>query len=424
MTEPAAPPGRTFRFACPDPDIPLARALLRAQGYAFEAEPFSPLAQRLLVEPRPLGSSVANFFGLIHVQDKSSMLPPLLLAPPPGAAVLDLCASPGSKTGLLALLVGPAGFVLANEPNGARLETLRRTLERVNALACGTCSFPGQAAPLADGSWPFILLDPPCSGLGTLGKHPEARRWQGAKAEPLERLQRELLTRAATLLAPGGTLLYSTCTTSPAENEAQTVWAREHLDLELDPLEPPPGFAVRPPAMAGLRGVLPVDGDASGGQGFYLARLRRPGPAPETPAAFPETPPNKGASLTPAEAAACAEAGADFSCLPPGEPRRFGDALFLVHHQAFALLPPGLPWQGLPLGRFQAGRFRPNPRLRATLPADPACAVHADSVDDIARLLAGQALPAPRTPFAVLHFQGRPLCRLAVKGIRTLWAER
>jgi len=424
MTAPARPQGRTFRFACPEPEIALARALLHAQGYAFDPEPFSPLAQRLLVEPRPLGSSVANFFGLIHVQDKSSMLPPLLLAPPPGAAVLDLCASPGSKTGLLALLVGPGGFVLANEPNAARLDTLRRTLDRVNALACGTCSFPGQAAPLADGAWPFILLDPPCSGLGTLDKHPEARRWQGAKAEPLERLQRELLTRAAALLAPGGALLYSTCTTSPAENEAQTAWALEHLGLELEPLTPPPGFTVRPPAMAGLQGVLPVDGDASGGQGFYLARLRRPGAAPEASASAQQGPPGKGSPLTAAEAAACAEAGADLGGLPPGEPRRFGDALFLVHGQAPALLPPGLPWQGLPLGRFQAGRFRPNPRLRALLPADPACAVHADSADDITRLLAGQALPAPQAPFAVLHFQGRPLCRLAVKGTRALWAER
>lgn len=430
MTAPSPPAGRTFRFACPGADLPLARALLAGQGYAFEPEPFWPLAARLTAEPRPLGSSVANFFGLIHVQDKSSMLPPLLLAPPPGAAVLDLCASPGSKTGLLARLVGPGGFVLGNEPNGARLETLRRTLERTNALACGTCSFPGQAIPLEDGSWPFILLDPPCSGLGTLDKHPEARRWQGARAEPLERLQRELLARAAALLAPGGALLYSTCTTSPAENEAQTAWAMDRLGLELDPLAPPPGFAVRPPALPGLDGVLPVDGDASGAQGFYLARLRRPGPSPGAPASVSGTPAARGTLLGAAEAAACAEAGADFSGLPPGELRRFGDALFLVHRRASALLPPGLPWQGLPLGRFhgdrgdRGDRFRPNPRLRALLPADPGCAVHADSVDAVARLLAGQALPAPRAPFAVLYFQGRPLCRLAVKGSRALWAER
>jgi 16S rRNA (cytosine1407-C5)-methyltransferase len=441
MIDSSQPPGRTFRFACPPQDMPLALALLAGQGYAFEPEPFWPLAARLTAEPRPLGSSVANFFGFIHVQDKSSMLPPLLLAPARGEAVLDLCASPGSKTGQLAQLVGPEGFVLGNEPGGARLETLRRTLERVNALPCATCSFPGQEAPLAGGRWPFILLDPPCSGLGTLDKHPEARRWQGARAQPLERLQRDLLARASALLAPGGVLLYSTCTTSPAENEVQTAWALDALGLELEPLAPPPGFVARPPALPGLDGVLPVDGDASGAQGFYLARLRRPGagadPGPadaagaagaagaaDAEAEACAAPPPRGRLLDAAETAACAEAGAEFTRLPPGELRRFGDALFLVHRRARGLLSPGLPWQGLPLGRFQAGRFRPNPRLRAILPADPACAVHADSAQDIARLLTGQALPAPRAPFAVLHFQGRPVCRLAVKGSRALWAGR
>lgn len=414
--------GRTFRFACPAQETDLAAALLAAQGYEFEPEPFSPLALRLVSEPRPLGSSIANFFGFIYVQDKSSMLPPLLLAPEPGAAVIDMCASPGGKTGLLALAVGRAGFVLANETSRTRLETLRRNLDRTNAEACGSCGFPGQDLPLPDGRWPYILLDPPCSGLGTLDKHPEARRWQGAKAEPLVQLQRLLLARAAALLAPGGSLMYSTCTTSPDENEAQTAWAVEHLGLRLAPLETPPGFVLRRPALPGLDGVLPVDGDASGSQGFYLARMTRPG-TPE-PLADRHEPSAKGRPLSAAERTACGDAGADLDALPPGTPCRFGESAFLLQRPSSALLPSDFPWQGLPLGRFQAGRFRPNPRLRALLPRDPACAVHAESVADIERLLAGQALAAPAAPCAVLHFQGRPLCRLAVKGKRALWSER
>lgn len=421
---PAAPTGRTFRFACPEADRPMAEALLRGQGYTFEPEPFSPLALRLTGEPRPLGASIANFFGLIYIQDKSSMLPPLLLDPAPGATVLDMCASPGGKTGILALAAGPHGFVLANEVSRSRLATMRRNLDRMNVLGAGTCAFPGQELPLPDGAWPAILLDPPCSGLGTLDKHPEARRWQGDKAWPLVHLQRELLTRAAALLAPGGTLLYSTCTTNPAENEEQTAWAMSELGLVLDPLETPPGFGLRDPAVPGLDGVLPVDGASSGGQGFYLARLTRPGTA--APAPGHGGTPAKGRPLSRREREAVDHGGAHLDGLPPGEVLRFGDAAFHVPTPAVRSLPPDLPWQGAALGRFRKDRFLPNPRVRALLPgADHPAALHADTVADLERLLAGQALDAPHgARFAALYFMGRPLCRLAVKGRRALWSER
>lgn len=72
---------RSFRLVCETRHIPLVEALLRAQGYEFEPEPFSPLCRRLCREPRPLGGSLAAFFGYIYIQDRSSMLPPLALAP-------------------------------------------------------------------------------------------------------------------------------------------------------------------------------------------------------------------------------------------------------------------------------------------------------------------------------------------------------
>lgn len=109
---PSRPTGRSFRLVCPPEQMPQVESLLRAQGYEFEPEPFSPFCRRLLCEPRPLGSSLAAFFGYIYIQDRSSMLPPLALAPRQGEAVLDMCASPGSKTGFLGQLTGPDGFVL------------------------------------------------------------------------------------------------------------------------------------------------------------------------------------------------------------------------------------------------------------------------------------------------------------------------
>ena len=167
---PAGAPGRSFRLVCEPCAIPRVEALLRAQGFVFEPELFSPFCRRLVAGPAPLGRSLAAFFGYIYIQDRSSMLPPLALAPAPGDAVLDMCASPGSKSGFLAQLVGREGFVLANEPNPARLATLRANLHACNLIQAGTCAFPGERLPLAPGSCGHILLDPPCSGWGTAEK--------------------------------------------------------------------------------------------------------------------------------------------------------------------------------------------------------------------------------------------------------------
>ena len=252
---------------------------MRAQGYEFEPEPFSPLCRRLLVEPRPLGSSLAAFFGYIYIQDRSSMLPPVALAPTMGASVLDMCASPGSKTGFLAQLVGRTGFVLGNEPSPTRLGTLRANLHQCNLIQAATCSYSGDALPLHPNSWNAILLDPPCSGWGTAEKHPQVLKlWQGDKLDTLTSLQQRLLRHAARLLAPGGRLVYSTCTTNVAENEDQVRFAEEELGLVREHLAPIPGFVWE--ELPGGEGTLRVDGARSQAQGFYVARLRRPGNMP------------------------------------------------------------------------------------------------------------------------------------------------
>ena len=266
---------RSFRLVCPPSATPLVEALLRAQGYVFAPEPFSPFCRRLLAEPRPLGSSLAAFFGYIYIQDRSSMLPPLALNPAPGAAVLDMCASPGSKTGFLAQLTGPTGFVLGNEPTPARLGTLRANLHQMNLLHAATCAYSGDALPLRPQSWRAILLDPPCSGWGTAAKHPQVLRlWRGDKIDNLTALQRRLLRQAARLLAQGGRLVYSTCTTNTAENEAQVHFAEEELGLVRVPLPPFPGFVWE--EQPGGEGTLRVDGERSGAQGFYVALLKNP----------------------------------------------------------------------------------------------------------------------------------------------------
>ena len=158
---------RSFRLVCQPDQIPDVETLLEAEGFRFHQEPFSPLARTLTAEPLPLGRSIASLFGYIYIQDKSSMLPPLALNPDRGEMILDMCASPGSKTGMLSSLTGPAGLVLANEPSPDRLATLRVNMRHLGCCNVITCRYEGQDLPLGDDSWPNILLDAPCTATGT-----------------------------------------------------------------------------------------------------------------------------------------------------------------------------------------------------------------------------------------------------------------
>ena len=413
---------RSFRLVCEDRLIPLVEALLHAQGYAFEPEPFSPLCRRLCCEPRPLGASLAAFFGYIYIQDRSSMLPPLALAPRPGEAVLDVCASPGSKSGFLAQLTGPTGFVLANEPTPARLGTLRANLHQSNLLQAATCSYNGENLPLAPASWNAIQLDPPCSGWGTAEKHPRVLKlWQGDKLNSLTGLQQRLLRRAASLLAPGGRLVYSTCTTNEAENEAQVRFAEEELGLVRETLPPFPGFVWE--ERSGGAGTLRVDGEKSQAQGFYLALLRKTAECGNADAtAQTASGPRKGRegrdAGRPLPPECLAGPCCDPALLPPGRAALYGEHVRFIPEQATEMLPPDLIWQGALLGRLTGGRLSPAPRLRRLLPEPPRpdAALVLDDIADLTALLSGQSRQtglAGRE--AALWWRDLPLGRVALK---------
>jgi 16S rRNA (cytosine1407-C5)-methyltransferase len=414
------PSRRSFRLVCGPEHTKPVEDLLRAEGYAFSPEAFSPLCRRLEYEPRPLGASLAAFFGYIYIQDRSSMLPPLALAPDSGEFVLDMCASPGGKSVFLAQLTGATGFVLANEPDGERLATLRANLLAANLPQAITSAYPGQSMPLPPRFCKAVLLDAPCSGWGTARKHPEVLKfWRADKVGGLTALQRRLLAAAAVLLAPGGALVYSTCTTNQQENEDQLRFAEEVLGLERETLTPFPGFVFE--ERAGGAGALRVDGDKSEAQGFFVARLRKP--AAGAPAVFGEAGadgpvlPVKSGRERAAEQTLAPESLAGDCCdparLPPGRIVRRGEQVRFLPAKAVSALPANFVRQGMLLGRMAAGRFRPSPRLRFLLPdpADRGNCLALDDLKDITALLRGQSRQTGLAGGqAGLWWRGLPLC--------------
>jgi 16S rRNA (cytosine967-C5)-methyltransferase len=189
----------------------------------------------LLDEPFALTDDPLWASGALVPQSRSAQRAALLLAPEPGMRVLDLCAAPGGKTTHLAALVGVEGEVVAVERNRGRAEALARACERLRAtnvrIETGDATRPRDDAP-----FDAVLVDPPCSGLGTLQGRPDLR-W-GLRPEAIDEMaaaQREILGAGLAALKPGGALVYSTCTISRRENEDVVAGAEPRQTTQLLP---------------------------------------------------------------------------------------------------------------------------------------------------------------------------------------------
>lgn len=159
--------------------------------------------------------------GRFIVQDEASQLIAELVDVQPGARILDLCASPGGKTLALSAVAGPAGLVVACDVRPHRVRLLSRTIARCRLTNVRVAHIPSAAPlPFREAAFDAILIDAPCSGLGTLRRDPDIK-WRRSE-DDLARFaasQRDLLMGAADLARPGGTVVYSTCSSEPEENE-------------------------------------------------------------------------------------------------------------------------------------------------------------------------------------------------------------
>ncbi|MGA2010605.1 MAG: 16S rRNA (cytosine(967)-C(5))-methyltransferase RsmB [Solirubrobacteraceae bacterium] len=202
--------------------------------------------------------------GAIMPQSRGSMAVADLLAPAGGDRVLDLCAAPGAKTTQLAALMGDRGSLLAVERHAGRAQALRRTLGRMH-VACATV----QEGDAAVGGFPAcdrVLVDPPCSGLGTLQSRPDLRwRTSPGRIAELAPQQAAILRAGAAATRPGGRLVYSVCTISRTESE-QVVegFLAAHEEFELEDA-----------AGRGDGPYLRTSPATDGTDGFFIAALRR-----------------------------------------------------------------------------------------------------------------------------------------------------
>jgi NOL1/NOP2/sun family putative RNA methylase len=188
--------------------------------------------------------------GLYYIQEPSAMLPGQILGAEPGDRVLDMCAAPGGKTVQIAAAMKGKGLLAANDINPERVKALVKNIELCgvrNAVVLNES--PERLVRIFEGFFDKILIDAPCSGEGMFRKdETAARSWESFKCERCTKMQESILHYADLLLRPGGTLVYSTCTFSPEENEQMIAdFMMSHKGYEL----------VEIPKVAGIEGGRP-----------------------------------------------------------------------------------------------------------------------------------------------------------------------
>ncbi len=246
--------------------------ILEERGFKLMKDPDVPHLYRLDEAPRPVVATDLYRMGLIQPGDKASHVAVLLASPEPGEEVLDMCAAPGMKTSYLAQLMGNEGKIVSVDYSFRRILVWRRNVAR---LGVGIAQpVVGDALnPCLKGEFDLVVLDPPCSGTGSMHRDP-ARKWQLREADvfKIARVQTKMLKECAKYVKRGGRLLYSTCSITREENELVVRdFLRENPDFSLRRLD-------FPKAMRGLDGLeecVRLYPHVHETDGFFIALLEK-----------------------------------------------------------------------------------------------------------------------------------------------------
>ncbi|MBE9013841.1 16S rRNA (cytosine(967)-C(5))-methyltransferase [Pseudanabaenaceae cyanobacterium LEGE 13415] len=263
------PPQIDLRVNTLKTNIDQVEAAMIDRGIQVDRIPNLPNALRL---PPSVGA-IQNLPGYTEgwwiVQDSSAQLVSYLVDPQPGEIVADACAAPGGKTLHLAELMNDRGTVWAIDKTASRLKKLQQNVDRLSLNSISILTADSCNVPQLKGKCDRVLVDAPCSGLGTLNRHADARwRQTPESAAGLAQLQQEILTEAATWVKPQGVLIYSTCTLNTIENESVVKqFLAQHSDWSIDQTN-------RFPELTTSEGWIKVLPHCHNMDGFFMVRLK------------------------------------------------------------------------------------------------------------------------------------------------------
>lgn len=309
------------------------------------------------------GKSVEHVTGLVYSQEPAAQVVGWVAAPAKGSKVLDLAAAPGGKSTHLLSYLDNTGVLVSNEISSKRAKILSENIERFGARnVLVTNASAQQLAKIFPAYFDMIVLDAPCSGEGMFRKDPAAiAYWSEDYPSQCAALQREILEAALTMLAPGGQLVYSTCTWSPEENEEVVAWLLENEDLELLPIEKANGMVEG----IGYPETARMYPHHFKGEGQFVAKFRYLGEPVAKKFKLMKS------NLNVEQSKLWQDFAKEHLTVDlPGTLQVFGDYLYLV--------PAGLPdlgkvkitRNGLHLGTFKTKRFEPSFALGLALHAD------------------------------------------------------
>jgi 16S rRNA (cytosine967-C5)-methyltransferase len=257
----------------PTIDLAQVEAQFQQAEIGVQRLPYCPQALRLTGHAGSIQHLPGFTAGEWIVQDSSAQLVTALLDPQPGETIVDACAAPGGKTLHIAERMQDQGKVWAIDKTASRLKKIHQNVDRLGLHCIYTKIADSRDIPEFVGVCDRVLVDAPCSGLGTLNRHADAR-WRQTPESVIEltQLQREILDQAATWVKPGGILVYATCTLHPAENEAiVTTFLAQNPDWQID--RPAAASPISPLIAApGWIKVLPHQHQMDG---FFMVRLKK-----------------------------------------------------------------------------------------------------------------------------------------------------
>jgi tRNA (cytosine49-C5)-methyltransferase len=222
-----------------DPTVTVERL---SQYFSLTPIPWCTNAYWVSGERRDVGNTIEHQLGYFYIQEAASMLPPVVLDAQPGEKVLDIAASPGSKTTQIAAQMKNTGILVAND-RGMRLRPLGINVQKCGCTNVMLTNMDGRA--FKKYQFDRVLADVPCSATGTLQRSAKAATmWNEGFLRKLQTLQQQLALTAFTALKPGGRMVYSTCTLEPMENEGVVSFLVEHgarvlpIDLPIEREQP------------------------------------------------------------------------------------------------------------------------------------------------------------------------------------------